>query len=284
MQTIGERLEEARKKKGISIREAAEATKIRGDYLSKFENNQFDINLTELYVRGFLRTYANFLRLPADRILNDYAALGRGDAKPRQPSREIYGRMDVSIASADEHGDASTTSSVVSDDAAPAPQQPARRAPQVAHRRSAEPSSSGFNIDPALSFKILKWAGLAVVAILLIWGLKVLFSGSSTDRAARQAATPPATATPTAAPAPAADASITLVALDAVRVTVARKNPDNSDGEVLFQGTLLRGQTQIVPKPGAIYITASAAENIEIEFRGKRYPTGFTGYKKIQML
>jgi cytoskeleton protein RodZ len=56
MQTIGERLEEARKRKGISIREAAEATKIRGDYLHKYENNQFDIKLPEIYVRGFLRT------------------------------------------------------------------------------------------------------------------------------------------------------------------------------------------------------------------------------------
>ena len=32
MQTIGERLEEARKRKGISIREASEATKIRSEY------------------------------------------------------------------------------------------------------------------------------------------------------------------------------------------------------------------------------------------------------------
>ena len=47
MQTIGERLEDARKKKGISIREAADATKIRGDYLQKFEGNHFDIGLTD---------------------------------------------------------------------------------------------------------------------------------------------------------------------------------------------------------------------------------------------
>ena len=33
MQSIGERLEEARKRKGISLREAAEATKIRSDFL-----------------------------------------------------------------------------------------------------------------------------------------------------------------------------------------------------------------------------------------------------------
>src|SRR4249920_3140965 len=102
MQTIGERLEEARKKKGISIREAAEATKIRGDYLQRFEGNHFDIGLTEIYTRGFLRTYANFLRLPADRILNDYAALGRGEVRPRQPNREGYGRMEISVATAED--------------------------------------------------------------------------------------------------------------------------------------------------------------------------------------
>ena len=101
MQTIGERLEEARKKKGISIREAAEATKIRGEFLQNFEGNHFDIGLTEIYTRGFLRTYSNYLQLPADRILNDYAALGRGDAKPRQPAREVYGRMDISVAHAE---------------------------------------------------------------------------------------------------------------------------------------------------------------------------------------
>ncbi|HEY1764713.1 MAG TPA: helix-turn-helix domain-containing protein, partial [Opitutaceae bacterium] len=70
--TIGERLEDARKKRGISIREAAEATKIRGEYLQKFEGNQFEIGLTDIYTRGFLRGYANYLRLPADRILNDF--------------------------------------------------------------------------------------------------------------------------------------------------------------------------------------------------------------------
>ena len=48
MQTIGERLEEARKKKGLSLREAAEATKIRGDYLQKFEGNQFDIGCSRV--------------------------------------------------------------------------------------------------------------------------------------------------------------------------------------------------------------------------------------------
>src|SRR5438128_1832968 len=125
MQTIGERLEEARKKKGISIREAAEATKIRGDYLQKFESNQFDIGLTEIYTRGFLRNYANYLKLPADRILNDYAALGRGEVRPRQPSREIYGRMDITVATAGEASDRAAPPDENAPAAEPAPS-PAR--------------------------------------------------------------------------------------------------------------------------------------------------------------
>jgi cytoskeleton protein RodZ len=98
MQTIGERLEEARKRKGISIREAAEATKIRGDYLHKFESNQFDIKLPEIYVRGFIRIYANFLKLPGDKLVNDYLSLGIGEggrSHGRGLNREIYGKMEV---------------------------------------------------------------------------------------------------------------------------------------------------------------------------------------------
>src|SRR5688572_14284083 len=160
MQTIGERLEEARKKKGISIREAAESTKIRGDFLQKFEGNHFDIGLTEIYTRGFLRNYANYLKLPADRILNDYAALGRGDAKPRQPSREVYGRMDISVATS-EPGDRTTPPP---ETPTPAPEpSPANRGPQ----RNRTGSSLPTGLDPAVVFKYVKIGGLVVIVALL---------------------------------------------------------------------------------------------------------------------
>lgn len=271
MQTIGERLEEARKKKGISIREAAEATKIRGDYLSKFENNQFDINLTELYVRGFLRTYSQFLRLPADRILNDYAALGRGEARPRQPSREIYGRMDVSIVSADERTDGKPATV---EEAAPIPQ-PVRRATGAGRRVGAAPSPS---IDPALVFRFGKWAGVVLVGILVIWGLVSLFSSASKDNITR---TPSTTAGPTLSQANAADPTITLIAIDTVQVSVTSK----VDGRVLLpEMTLARGQRQIVSRPGPIYIRYSQAKNLEVEIDGTRHrmPAGEGNRAQIQ--
>jgi transcriptional regulator with XRE-family HTH domain len=270
MQSIGERLEEARKKKGISIREAAEATKIRGDYLQQFENNRFDINLTEIYVRGFLRGYATYLKLPVDKILNDYASLGRGEPRPRQPSREIYGRMDVSVASAEDRGEAAAE-----EVAAP---QPARRQPAVSRGSS---SAAGPAIDPALLFKIGKWGAFALIALLFIWGVVTIIRGGGNSAAA---ARPPATAASTPpVTQPAAERTITLVALDVVRVTVTHQNSDGTEGEIIYQGTLGRNQTKEVPWPGPIYITASAGENLQIEFNGKRFASHFTGAGRAQM-
>ena len=97
MQTIGERLEEARKRRGISIREASEATKIRSEYLHKFESNSLDINLPEVYIRGFLRNYANYLKLNGDKLIADYKTLAPGDGRSsKRENREVYGRVDLS--------------------------------------------------------------------------------------------------------------------------------------------------------------------------------------------
>ena len=39
----------------------------------------------------------------------------------------------------------------------------------------------------------------------------------------------------------------------------------------------------IEPKRGAIYITASAGKNLEIEINGKRYPMPFEGYDRAKI-
>lgn len=271
MQTIGERLEEARKKKGISIREAAEATKIRGDYLQRFESNEFDIGLTEIYTRGFLRNYATFLKLPSDRILNDYAALGRSDARPRQPSREIYGRMDISVASA-----ADTTDRAAPPEEPPA-ENPLTRAPnQPRYPRGGTALPSG--PDPALIFKYIKWGGIAVIALISLLVIKTIFTGNTP---APSAGTPPSRNTVASR-----DPTIGLIALNPVHVTVSRKNPDESDGEVIFSGMLATGESKVVARPGALYIQASAAENLQIEISGRRHDFGQMlgpGFRKGQL-
>lgn len=84
---IGQKLEEARNRKGISIREASESTKIRGDYLSAFEAGQFDTSLPEVYLRGFIRLYSRFLGLDQDAMLSDLdIELGNSSSKAQKKS------------------------------------------------------------------------------------------------------------------------------------------------------------------------------------------------------
>lgn len=98
MQSIGERLEDARKRQGISVREAAEATKIRADFLIEFENNNFNQDLPEIYKRGFLKLYAKFLGLDGDRLVADYHSLvlGHSPIPKKTESREYLGRVETS--------------------------------------------------------------------------------------------------------------------------------------------------------------------------------------------
>ena len=69
MASLGQKLEEARNRKGISIREAEESTKIRGHYLASFEQDNFDLNLPPVYLSGFVKVYARFLGLDTEAVL-----------------------------------------------------------------------------------------------------------------------------------------------------------------------------------------------------------------------
>ena len=48
MQSIGDRLEEARKRQNLTLREASDATKVRVDFLTAYEKNEFAFDLPEI--------------------------------------------------------------------------------------------------------------------------------------------------------------------------------------------------------------------------------------------
>ena len=264
MQNIGERLEEARKSKGISIREAAEATKVRGDYLHKFESNQFDINLPDIYVRGFLRNYATYLGLSPEKTVNDYNALGHGKPKSKPMSREIYGRMDI-------------TSSTTTRDHAPEPadeedleterqagdDNPATFAPKTA--------SSMPYLDKALVIRgLIALAALIAVVLIIVFAVRA-FSGSDDE-------TEP-TAETAAETIPILTNDVVIHALADVRI----KMVDETTGEELFQGAISQGGSRAFPKTDSMLLTADPIESVEVEINGERYPTGLTGRDRIRI-
>jgi cytoskeletal protein RodZ len=98
---IGNSLREARVRRGIDFAQAEVATKIRGKYLRALEEEQFDTLPAETYVKGFLRTYAEYLGLDGQLYVDEYnsrfvigeeqseARARRSAARPQRRNRRI---------------------------------------------------------------------------------------------------------------------------------------------------------------------------------------------------
>lgn len=68
--TLGEKLRRARKRKGVDLIEAELATKVRAKYLEALENEDFDLLPNDIYTRGFISTYADYLDLDSQKIIS----------------------------------------------------------------------------------------------------------------------------------------------------------------------------------------------------------------------
>ena len=69
---IGEVLKRTRTRHKIDIRTVEQQTKIRIKYLRALENEEWDVLPGPAYAKGFLRTYAQFLGLDGDALVDEY--------------------------------------------------------------------------------------------------------------------------------------------------------------------------------------------------------------------
>jgi hypothetical protein len=104
MFAIGTSLKEARLRKGLDLAAAAEATKIRSRHLQALEDEQFDVLPGQTYVRGFLKTYADFLGLDGQLYVDEYSSRFwvSEDGGPRTPRkvrvrRKHHGRIELNM-------------------------------------------------------------------------------------------------------------------------------------------------------------------------------------------
>ncbi len=72
--TVGEQLRQAREAQKMDLHEIVEMTKIRSDHLRALEEGNYSIFSAPVYIRGFVRTYSNLLKLDTAQILQQ---LGR---------------------------------------------------------------------------------------------------------------------------------------------------------------------------------------------------------------
>jgi hypothetical protein len=69
---IGRALRAARLRRGKSLEEASRETRVKTEYLNALELERFEVLLGDVYVRGFLRSYARYLGLNPEKVVGAY--------------------------------------------------------------------------------------------------------------------------------------------------------------------------------------------------------------------
>ena len=98
-ETVGSTLRQQREKKRMSIAEVSRVTRIPVSTLESIEQDHFDDLPGEVFVKGFLKSYAQSVGLDSDDIVARYTASRRVSsvvplpvASPVQAAREGQGR------------------------------------------------------------------------------------------------------------------------------------------------------------------------------------------------
>ncbi|MFO0626741.1 MAG: helix-turn-helix domain-containing protein [Polyangiales bacterium] len=104
MESIGTWLRREREVRGVSLEEVADATRIPVQSLSSLEEGRFEELPGEVFVKGFLRSYARAVGLAGDEVLARYSIEVRSRdvrplaVRPSIPSQDRGRRFGLAIA------------------------------------------------------------------------------------------------------------------------------------------------------------------------------------------
>jgi cytoskeleton protein RodZ len=101
---LGERFRAAREARGASLSDVADQIRIRSVYLSAMEQENWDAIGAPVYIRGFLRTYARYLKLDPEEAVAEFNATLPEPPRPnsvepeRNPASRSRGLLLIWIA------------------------------------------------------------------------------------------------------------------------------------------------------------------------------------------
>ncbi|MDR2396358.1 MAG: helix-turn-helix domain-containing protein [Puniceicoccales bacterium] len=230
--TIGERLQQARQRLGLSLEDISETLKIRKDVLLKFESNEFDIKLPPVYRKGFFKAYVKLLKLNVPTLLADY--------------EEIIG--DTSHSSGFSLGQLKLDSPKnISND----------NKPEVTELEPGENAAK--YVRPILQFVHFRLLIIGIATVLIVLTCSLYFHYTKKHTTAPVHAT-----VQDALPIQdtvASESTVVLTALDTVQVFVRQE----SDRRRLFAGTLNKNEHHTLTKSGPIQISYSEGKFLLIE-------------------
>ena len=94
---IGNSLREARVRQGLDHSQVELATKIRAKYVRALEEEEFEVLPTGTYIKGFLRSYAEYLGLDGQLYVDEYNSRYVVNAYDDMPQRRPRARRERSL-------------------------------------------------------------------------------------------------------------------------------------------------------------------------------------------
>jgi hypothetical protein len=214
---IGNSLREARLRRHIEFADAEHGTKIRGKYLRALEDERFELLPSHTYIKGFLRSYAEYLGLDGQLYVDEYN------------SRFVVGEEDAPVG--------------------------ARRVPAARARRSDRRESN---------IVVIALAAIALVTALVIVAWRF---GGPENAPVHGLTTATKPQRPAAIPQAAGTARLELRATRGDSYLLVRKG--SALGEILYQGTLERGQKQRFDGQ-VLWVRLESPKNVLVRRNGNR--------------
>ncbi len=82
---IGDILRQERERQHLTIKDIERGTSIRGLYIEAIEQGEYATLPGDVYTKGFIRNYANFLKIDADDCVKRYVMENHPDQTPAEP-------------------------------------------------------------------------------------------------------------------------------------------------------------------------------------------------------
>jgi hypothetical protein len=235
---IGNTLREARMRRGLDIAECESATKIRAKYLRAMEEEHFDLLPSPAYVRGFLRTYAEFLDMDGQLVVDEYEHRFGGLDHPDLDQRRKHAPRRTQRPGA------------------------GRGTPARGGRRRTEAHLLWAAIGGVMGIALVVWLGLG---------------DSSTPPPPLNAGGVPLTTSPTAQdPATASPEAPELVRIRITGVgqfgSYVEIRGGGPGGREVYRGNIGATESKALQVPKAIWLRTGNAEGLEVRVNGKAYP------------
>ena len=300
---LGDTLREAREKQGLTYKDIEKGTSIRALYIEYIEKGEYDELPGDVYTKGFIRSYANFLKLDANALVQAFTAERHKGAAPaaqqkpaapkaapekpqaKKPAAPSVQPAAKPVEKAEKAAKAETIEkaekpseqpAAPKQEAAPrkAPVQPKATAvkPQPKKAPASKPAAPRFTAQDFNEPKRSNGKLIAIVAIVLVVLAGAVYALSGSDDSAKKPATQQTQQVE--APAPKTYDGVEVTATFTADCWLEVK----ADGKTVDEGTLKKGDSQTWKGTDKVTVRVGDAGAVSFSVNGKDLGTaGKTG-------